>query len=180
MGEGTTEIAAWVTWLKQRKTSAIVLVGHSFGSVETLAYLSAQRDPAVRKLIGVSAVEGRMKVDGVAREKLVQATRALVNTHDKKLITQQFSFCQKYRATPSSMLSYLVWTPDRIIAEAERIRVPTTFIMGSRDDRLGANWIERLQKSKSKVRVIQGANHFMDGDFEFDLLDTVLLELKTL
>jgi pimeloyl-ACP methyl ester carboxylesterase len=180
MEEGVDELAAWVDWLKRRKTSAIVLVGHSFGSVEALAYLGAHRDPAVRKLIGVSAVEGRLKVDGAAREKLIQETRALVNTYDKHLVTQQFSFCQKYRATPTSMLSYLAWTPERIIVEAGRLRIPTTFVMGSRDDRLGANWIERLQKTKSKVRVIQGANHFMDGDFEFDLLDAVLLELKTL
>jgi hypothetical protein len=37
-----------------------------------------------------------------------------------------------------------------------------------------------LRQTKAKVRVIEGANHFMDGDFEFDLLDTVLLELKAL
>jgi pimeloyl-ACP methyl ester carboxylesterase len=180
MEEGANEIATWVDWLKRRNVNNIVLVGHSFGSIESLAYLGTHRDPTVRKMIGVSAVEGRLKVDGAARDKLLQETHALVSAHDKHLITQQFSFCQKYRATPKSMLSYLLWTPERIIAEAGRTRVPTTFIMGSRDDRLGVNWIERLQKSKAKVRVIQGANHFMDGDFEFDLLDNVLLELKTL
>ena len=50
--------------------------------------------------------------------------------------------------------------------------------MGSRDDRLGPDWIDNLKKTKAKVLVIEGANHFMDGDFEFDLLDNVLLELK--
>jgi hypothetical protein len=104
----------------------------------------------------------------------------LVKEKDKHLITQQFSFCKKYRATPVSMLSYLEWTPQRIIAEAGRLQIPSTFIMGSRDDRLGPSWIDQLQKTKSKVRVIEGANHFMDGDFEFDLLDNVLLELKLL
>lgn len=177
---GTREIASWLEWLKAKKTTSIVLLGHSFGSVVTLAYLSSQRDPQVRKLIGVSAVEGRLKVDGALRDRLIKETRALVKAHDKQLITQQFSFCQKYRATPESMLSYLEWTPGRILNEAGRLPIQTTFIMGSRDDRLGPNWIEQLQKTKAKVRVIEGANHFMDGDFEFDMLDSVLLELKTL
>jgi dienelactone hydrolase len=180
MGDGAKEIARWVEWLKANKTKSIVLVGHSFGSVETLAYLSSHRDPQVRKLIGVSAVEGRLKVDGALRDKLIKETRTMVMARDKHLVSQQFSFCQKYRATPESMLSYLEWTPQRIISEAGRLPISITFIMGSRDDRLGPNWIELLQKTKAKVRVIQGANHFMDGDFEFDLLDNVLLELKAL
>lgn len=180
MADGAKEIGVWVDWLKARKTAFIVLVGHSFGSVETLSYLSAQREPLVRKLIGISAVEGRLKVDGPLRDKVTKETRALVRAHDKRLITQQFSFCPKYRATPESMLSYLEWTPERIITEAARLPIPTTFIMGGGDDRLGPTWIERLQKTKAKVHVIQGANHFMDGDFEFDLLDNLLLELKAL
>jgi pimeloyl-ACP methyl ester carboxylesterase len=180
MGEGAKELAVWVDWLKARKPSSIVLVGHSFGSVETLAYLSEHPDPLVKKLIGVSAVEGRLKVDGSMRDRVIKETRMLVKEKDKHLITQQFSFCKKYRATPVSMLSYLEWTPQRIIAEAGRLQIPSTFIMGSRDDRLGPSWIDQLQKTKSKVRVIEGANHFMDGDFEFDLLDNVLLELKLL
>jgi pimeloyl-ACP methyl ester carboxylesterase len=180
MTDGAKELSAWLNWLKARKLNSVVLVGHSFGSIGTLAFLITQRDPSVKKLIGISAVEGRMKVDGPARDKLIKETRALVNAHDKRLITQQFSFCQKFRATPESMLSYLEWTPERILREAGHLPIPAAFIMGSRDDRLGPNWIERLQKSKAKVRVIEGANHFMDGDFEFDLLDSVLLELKAI
>jgi dienelactone hydrolase len=180
MGDGAKEIATWVAWLKSKKVSSIVLVGHSFGGVESLAYLSVQRDPLVHKLIAISAVEGRLKVDGPARAKLIKETRAMVKAHDKSLITEHFSFCKMYRSTPESMLSYLEWTPDRIIVEAGRLPIPTSFIMGGSDDRLGPNWIERLQQTKAKVRVIQGANHFMDGEFEFDLLDNVLLELKAL
>ncbi len=180
IGDGAKEIAQWVNWLKARNASSIVLVGHSFGSVETLVYMSAQRDPLVRKLIGVSAVEGRLKVDGAQREKVIEELRALVKKGDKKLFTQAFSFCPKYLATPQSMLSHLEWTPERILKTASHLPIPVVFIMGSKDDRIGVNWIDQLRKSRLKVRVIEGANHFMDGDFEFDLLDNVLLELKSL
>ncbi len=180
MGDAGNELATWLDWLKVRKTGPVVLVGHSFGSIGTLAFLLSHRDASVRKLIGISAVEGRLKVDGAARDQLVKTLRAKVKAHNKSLVAQQFSFCQKYRASPESMLSYLEWTPERILADAGRVSSPTTFIMGSRDDRLGANWIDRLKQTKAKVRVIDGANHFMDGDFEFDLLDSVLLELKAI
>lgn len=179
MEEGTQEIAAWLAWLKARKTQSVVLVGHSFGSVETLAFLTAYREPLVKKLIGISVVEGRLKVDGSERDKLIKQTRAMVQARKRSLLTRQFSFCQRFLATPESLLSYLEWTPRRIIADASRLSQPIVFIMGSQDDRLGRHWIEQLQKSKAKVRVIEGANHFMDGDYEFDLLDNVLLELKS-
>ncbi len=178
MGDATREIAAWVDWLKARKLTRIVLVGHSFGSVETLAFLSSRRNAPIRKLIGVSVVEGRLKIDERALDKLIGKTRALAQAGNKSLITEQFSFCQKFRATPEALLSYIEWSPERILAEVARLEIPTTFIMGSRDDRLGANWIQRLHHTRAGIRVIEGANHFMDGDFEFDLLDSVLLELK--
>ena len=178
MDDAIKEIAAWANWLHARKAPAIVLIGHSFGSVETLAYLSRHSNAPISKLIGVSVVEGRLKIDEKALDKLIRSTRAQVKSGKKSLITEQFSFCQKFLATPGSMLSYIEWSPARILAETGRLALPTTFIMGSRDDRLGSSWIERLNKTRAKVHVIEGANHFMDGDFEFDLLDRILLEVK--
>ncbi len=178
MQDATMEVGLWVDWLKARKMSSVVLLGHSFGSVVTLAYLSSQRQNSVDKLIGVSAAEGRLKNDRVERDKQIDKARALVKAKSRSLMTEQLSFCQKYRATPAGMLSYLEWTPERILREARRLPTPTTFIMGSRDDRLGPGWIEQLKQTRAKVHVIEGANHFMDGDYEFDMLDTVLAELK--
>lgn len=179
MADATMEVGLWVGWLKARKMSSVVLLGHSFGSVVALAYLGTQRQNSVDKLIGVSAAEGRLKNDRVERDKLIDKARALVKSKSRSLMTEQLSFCQKYRATPAGMLSYLEWTPERLLREVRRLPTPTTFIMGSRDDRLGPGWIEHLKQTRAKVLVIEGANHFMDGDFEFDMLDTVLAELKT-
>lgn len=180
MDDAVKEIAAWVDWLKARNTPAIVLMGHSFGSVQTMAYLSKHRDPLVRKLIGVSAAEGRMKVEGSSRDEIIKQTRALVKSGNKQLLTLQFSFCKKYQGPPASVLSYIEWTPRRIISEARRLSPPVTFIMGSRDDRLGPDWINQLKQTKARVRVIEGANHFMDGEYEFDMLDVVLRELEVI
>jgi dienelactone hydrolase len=178
MADAMAEIDAWVRWLKRKKPRAIVLMGHSFGSAQTLAYLSGKPDPAVRALIGVSIMEGRVIDDRAARQRTLAELRARVKAGDRQPVTQPFSYCKAYRATPASLLSYLEWTPDRLLEAINRAPLPVAMIMGGRDDRLGAAWIERLGKTRAKLEVIEGADHFMDGEHEFDLLDRVLTELR--
>jgi hypothetical protein len=36
---------------------------------------------------------------------------------------------------------------------------------------LGRNWIRSLEDLRKPMVVVQGANHFMDGEHEFDLLE---------
>jgi pimeloyl-ACP methyl ester carboxylesterase len=179
MEQDAREIAHWVDWLVERKHSDVVLLGHSFGSLTALAYLTGYRNAAVKRFVGVSAVEGRLRIDEVQREQLIAQTRKKVSAKQRALMTESLSFCQKYRATPESTLSYLEWSPRRILDEVRRLPLTVSFILGSRDDRLGPNWIEQLRKTPARVHVIEGANHFMDGDFEFDLLDTLLMTLNT-
>lgn len=179
MDEVGKEIDAWVKWLKARHKGPITLVGHSFGSVEALAYLSRRPDPAITRFIGISIVEGRLKLTERETAKLITEMRAAVKTGKPRMTTHQFSFCQKYQATPASLLSYLEWTPKRVLDAAARLPMPNLFIMGGRDDRLGNGWVDKL-KTRNRVEIIEGANHFMDGEHEFDLLDAVLKELKAI
>jgi pimeloyl-ACP methyl ester carboxylesterase len=171
------EISTWVQWLKVRHPGPIILIGHSFGSAELLAYLSGKPDPVVRKFIGISLVEGRLKLDEREIGKLVAQLRKQAADPRPHVVTHQFSFCQQYQATPASMASYLEWSPKRILNAINRLTLPHVFIMGGHDDRLGVGWIDKLQRH-NRVLLISGANHFMDGEHEFDLLDDVLAELK--
>ncbi len=173
----TQEIDTWVRWLKKRHDGPIILVGHSFGSVEALAYLSGRPDPAITRFIGISIVEGRLKLTGEETTRLITELRHAVKAGTPRVVTHQFSYCQKYQATPASLLSYLEWTPTRVLETASHLRLPSLYIMGSRDDRLGEGWVDLLAK-RNRVKIIKGANHFMDGEHEFDLLDTVLAELN--
>jgi len=177
MKEVGGEIGAWVKWLKTRHKGPIILLGHSFGSVEVLAYLSGNPDPAITHFIGVSIIEGRLKMTTAETTKLIAELRRAVKTGEPRVATHQFSFCQKYRATPASLLSYLDWTPQRVLHATARLPLPHLIIMGGNDDRLGSDWVGKL-KERSRVKIIPGANHFMDGEHEFDLLDAVLDELK--
>lgn len=177
-GDAINEIDAWLKWLKARNIRSVVLVGHSFGSMQALAYVAQRRDPVIKKLIGVSIIEGRMHLSSVENDKLMSEIRAMPATAGHQTVTQPFSFCQKLRASPQSLLSYLEWSPEKILREINRSRVPITFIMGGQDDRLGPGWIGKLGKTRARLHIIKGANHFMDGEHEFDLYDLVLAELK--
>jgi pimeloyl-ACP methyl ester carboxylesterase len=178
MKEGVGEIATWVKWLKARHPGPIVLVGHSFGSVELLAYLSDKPDAAVTRFIGISLIEGQVKLNPSAARQLVADLRSAAKAGEPRVFSRKFSYCNKYQATPASLASYLEWTPQRVLAASARLPVPRLYIMGGKDDRLGNGWVDML-KAHNRVIVIPGANHFMDGEHEFDLLDAVQKELKT-
>lgn len=178
MDGATAEISAWIDWLKALDPKAIVLVGHSLGSINLLAYAAGRPDPAVRKFIGISIIEGIWNRKDVAREHEIARLRERIRAGDRAPASYPFSFCKTFRAAPDSLLSYLEWTPDRILKTASRTRAPFVFIMGGRDERLGPDWLDRLRATRARVRVIEGANHFMDGAYEFDLLDHLVRELR--
>src|SRR5512143_3234937 len=60
MDDDVAEIGRWVDWLKSQGYRFIVLVGHSFGSLQLLVYLSTHPDPAVKAYIGASLVEAQV------------------------------------------------------------------------------------------------------------------------
>jgi len=51
-------------------------------------------------------------------------------------------------------------------------------IMGDADKMLGPNWIKTLRHIQAPMVIVQGANHFMDAEHEFDLLEHTLAFLQ--
>jgi cellobiose-specific phosphotransferase system component IIA len=52
--------------------------------------------------------------------------------------------------------------------------------MGDADKMLGQNWIQTLQHIQAPMILVHGANHFMDAEHEFDLLEHTLDFLQKL
>ncbi len=52
--------------------------------------------------------------------------------------------------------------------------------MGDSDETLGGGWIKALQHVQTPMVIVSGANHFMDGEHEFDLLEHTLKHLETI
>ena len=172
-----TEIARWVTWLKSQNHRSIVLVGHSFGSLQLLAYLSDRPDPAVKGYIGASLVEAQ--IPAAERSRLVARLQNDARLRPKTLVSARLSYCNTYPSTPAALLSYVRWDQSQTLAALNHVPVEHALIMGEADRMLDKNWLVALRHLGKRMIVVKGANHFMDGEHEFDLLDHTLRFLNT-
>ena len=178
MGEDIAEITRWVSWLKSRGHQRIVLFGHSFGSLQLLAYLNAHPDPAVKAYVGTSLIE--TQIASPSRNALIADLNDRIEHKKTDLVTHSVSFCNKYTAPPDDLLSYVVWDETRTLKAVKTRPVRMQLIMGEADEMIGRNWIKALQHIGAPMNHVRGANHFMDAGHEFDLLEHTLNFLQTL
>jgi len=172
------ELEAWIRWLGERHRRSIVIIGHSQGSTALTLFLDGQPNPRIGKLIGVSIVEVNASQDARRNREIEAEVRQRLARGERGLVTLPLSYCKRYVATPETYLSYQEWSPERIIEAIKRLKTPYALVMGGGDERVGPKWIQRLEGTGKTVHVIPGANHFLDGMHEFDLLDAVLQEMK--
>ena len=172
------EIGRWVGWLKSHGHRSIVLVGHSFGSLQLLAYLSLKPDAAVKAYIGTSLIEAQ--IGTTARPALIAQLEGRVLDKQHTLVNQTLSFCRKYPSTPEGLLSYVRWDQARLLTALKQSPVSVKLIMGGRDDVMEHGWLKALQLVQAPMVIVNGANHFMDGSHEFDLLEHMLKSLDTI
>lgn len=178
MEEDIAEIRRWVAWLKSRGHQRIVLFGHSFGSLQLLAYLNAHPDPAVKAYVGTSLIETR--IASTSRDALIAQLNDRIQRKQTTLVSQNVSLCSKYTAPPGDLLSYVVWDQTRTLSAIKAVPVRMQLIMGDADQLIGHTWVKALQHVRTPMINVKGANHFMDAEHEFDLLDHTLGFLKTL
>lgn len=169
MENDVAEIRRWVDWLKSRGHRSIVLIGHSFGSLQLLAYLSDHPDPVVKAYIGASLIEAQ--IGNASRPALIARLETLIQNKQDALITQSLSFCRTYPSTPEGLLSYVRWNQPRLLTVLKKVPVRVLLIMGDADNMLGQGWLKALQHIGIPMVIVHGGNHFMDGEHEFDLLD---------
>lgn len=172
LDDDVAEIGRWVRWLKSQGHRSVVLVGHSFGSLQLLAYLAGKPDPIVKGYVGASLIETQL--GQTDRAALIALLEDRVRSGQRALYTGSISFCAKYPSTPEGLLSYARWDQARVLGALKQVPVATKLVMGDADFIGGKNWIRVLQLAHAPVVVVKGANHFMDGEHEFDLLEHAL------
>lgn len=174
MQEDVAEIASWVNWLVAKGYNKVILVGHSYGSLQALAYVSGKPNKAVKKVIATSLVDIEHAVgEKIIHTEIDRAQSAILQNNNTPH-DFQISYCKKYVAPPESFLSYAQWLKPRILEALATSRVPLEVIIGSKDQRMDANWPTLLKASHAKVSIVDGANHFFDAEHEFVLTDRVL------
>ena len=177
LGEDAAEIVFWVRWLTRKGHSHVILVGHSFGNVQLLDSLGRAPMPAVKQLLMISLVDVEAKQSAQQRARLMRDLRERVARGDRSLVEVEFGHCKKYVSPPAALLSYLEISRSGILESLVKSPVPTSVIMGGKDDRMGSEWVEKLSSRGISVQTIPGASHFFDSQYEFDLQDAVLKAL---
>jgi pimeloyl-ACP methyl ester carboxylesterase len=178
LDDDIAEIARWVDWLKSQGHHSIVLLGHSFGSLQLLAYLSAGPDAAVKGYIGVSLIEA--EVGTTPRAALIARLENQGPLEQRTLVTQHLAYCRKYLSTPQALLSYVRSDQPHTLSVLKQSPVNVKLIMGDADDMLGHGWLKALKHIQTPMAIVKDANHFLDGAHEFDLLDHTLKSMDLL
>jgi pimeloyl-ACP methyl ester carboxylesterase len=177
LDDDLAEIDRWVKWLRGKGHRRIVLIGHSFGSLQLLVYLHTQSDPAIAGFIGVSMVA--VQIGGQPRAPLIERLTAQAARPDRTLVSEPLSFCGKYPTTAAALLTYVRWDQPRLLAALHQLELPSLLIMGGSDHKLEQGWLNALKHLETPLIVIDGGNHFMDSEHEFDMLDRTLAFLQT-
>jgi pimeloyl-ACP methyl ester carboxylesterase len=171
------EISFWTNWLANKGYGSIALVGHSIGSTQILRYASRKPNRAVKKAILTSLVP----FQGIRQEVQNALTQTKRPVSEQALGRFTLTYCNNsYVAPPAAYLSYVANDTEQALGLLGKIKVPVEVILGSIDKTIATDWPEKIQNRGVPVIVIDKANHFFDGEHEFDLADKVEAILKTL
>ena len=174
LSNDTDEIEKWVNWASQQGYKEIVLVGHSAGSVNITAYLARRIHRDVSKTILISLSHyGPNRSAAFETEKHATTARNMLKNSDAGLHKFALAFCKQYLSPAADFLSYYDWSGEKILRAINTGFSKNFIIIGSKDERIGEQWINALKRARAKVITIDGANHFFDQSHEFDLLDQV-------
>jgi esterase/lipase len=177
LDDDEAEVAFWVRWLMQKGHTRIILVGHSFGNLQLIAYLGRDPAPTVKQVLMISLTDVEVRQGAAQRARLAQDLRNRAARGDNALVEAEFGQCKKYVSPPAALLSYLAISRNTILDSLAGSPIPAAAIMGGQDDRMGPDWIDRLVSRGIAVRVIPGASHFFDNQYEFDLQEALLQAL---
>ncbi len=178
MQDDVEEIRHWVDWLRSRGHQRIVLVGHSYGSLQAIVY--AVQEPGVpsEKVIATSLIDVEHVVGHKGSAAQIERARSMVRRGQTDLARFRLSYCDKYVSPPKAFLSYVEWSRDRILKALETTRASVEVILGGNDERMAADWPEQVRKAGAQVFVIENANHFFDAEHEFELHDMILQSME--
>jgi len=179
MEDSSEELQLWIAWLREKGYQHIIGIGHSFGSLQMIAYQKQQADiPKFDALILTSLV---YTGQGLSPDLLKQQIKAAQKAVEQKKImptVYQFSFCKKYTSLPDGFLSYIRWDANYTAENLNKITVPTRIIIGSEDTRINMDWIRQFKAPHISIEIIEGANHFFDAEHEFDIQEKILNGVK--
>ncbi len=167
------EINYWVNLMAKRSHKKVILLGHSFGATQVLH--TAQHKPKkINKVIMLSL--GYFGLNTPLNEettKMIADAKNRLKNNNNLYDTFSLSFCKKYITTPKKFLSYTQYDKSFTLNALTSLTPKALVVMGEKDERIGADWINLLAQSSTQVKIISNASHFFDNELEFSLFDVL-------
>ena len=179
ISDGVQELRAWVLWLKKQGHKNIVGLGHSLGNLYLLAYQENLSNPPLQDLILTSLTFIGRDIEPAIWQALSNKAEQALRTHQISPDKYRLSFCLKYITLPKAFLSYSQFNANYTANMVGRLKVPVHIIIGGKDGRIDINWVKKLSSGKTKIKIIEGANHFFDAEHEFDIQESILDSLDS-
>ncbi|MCW9012982.1 MAG: alpha/beta fold hydrolase [Gammaproteobacteria bacterium] len=167
------EIDLWVRWLNKETGKKVILLGHSAGSVQLVAYVDQFEDAPVAQGIYISLGHFGRGIGSAENPVDYQRAVASIKKGNTGLEKYAMSYCKEYLTTPQNYASYYEWGKEKILSALNKNRIPLHVIYGSKDQRIDKSWMKKIEASGLKVISIEGANHFFVSEYEFDLQDAI-------
>ena len=169
-----SEIEQWATWLSKREQKSLVLIGHSMGATEVLAFMSQYQGDQIKQTMMVSiAPIGPGWPENMANNRDKERAQKSLAANETDIAEYGLTYCKKYVTTANNLLSFYHWDYEQIRLALSKLPIPSQIIVGSDDSLLNIDLIQKLASQKIHVDVIDGAGHFFDKEFEFELHDAI-------
>ena len=167
------ELDLWVQWLQKKSSKEIILIGHSTGSIHLAYYLSHHPSDKIKQIIFIAmpSLSPAFRTSEIG--KLQKKAEQFVLNKNNSLHDFKLSYCGKYPTTAKNFLSYLQLSKENITLYIDKISTPKALIIGTKDIRIDHSWSHKLTKHDVNIITIDGADHFFDYEYEFDLLDVI-------
>ncbi len=165
------ELSLWIKWLKKKTKQKIVLIGHSAGSPFLAYYLMHHAEKIIQQVIFITMPD----IGSTHKNSLVNIKKAQQLLQEKPNSIDEFeiSYCKKYPSLPQNYLSYSQLTKKNISSYLQNITIKQSLILGTEDKIIDHEWNQKLTQYNIDITTINGADHFFDGEYEFDLMDSI-------
>ncbi|MCW8931449.1 MAG: alpha/beta hydrolase [Gammaproteobacteria bacterium] len=167
------ELEKWITWLEKQSNQPIILIGHSAGSIHLANYLSKHPSNKIKQIIFIAIPNFNIESHADQINQLKIKAEELVLNKNNSLHDFKLAYCEKYPTSAENFLSYLQLSKENIMTYLDKITIPKILIVGSKDKRVDQEWSQMLTQHGIDVIKIDGANHFFNDEYEFDLLDII-------